>query len=91
MGEYLQGSNILKYILWVTLGDSKIFNFLPVATAKNLESGLKEKAVTLALKLKCAMTTFLIKLTTSANPSTSIVISMRLSGDNSILLMLLLF
>jgi hypothetical protein len=36
----------------MTEGDSKILNFLPVDTAKNLESGENEIAVTGPLKLK---------------------------------------
>jgi len=46
---------------------------VPVATRKNLESGEKWKAVTGALKLKCAITTFLEKLMKSAKPSMSMV------------------
>lgn len=58
---------------------------------KNLESGENANAVTGALKLKWAMTTFLTKLMNKANPSTSIVMRVLPSGDNSTLSMFDLF
>ena len=78
-------------VLCVTDGLSNTLNRFPVATAKNLESGLNVSAVTGSLKLKCAITTCFSKLIIRANPSTSIVINVLLSGERTILSMLLLF
>ena len=76
----------LPYFLYKTSGEkvlcsmeglSKILHLVPVATKKNLSSGLKEIAVTASLKLKCAMITFFSMLMISANPSTSMLIRME--------------
>ena len=88
---YFLYSTIGENVFCTTEGDSKILNFFPAATAKNLESLEKEKAVTGALKLKWAITTFLTKLMTKAKPSTSMVISIFLSGERDILEILDLF
>ena len=74
--------------MWVTLGVSNILIFFSVATRKNRESGENPNAVTGPLKLKWAITTFLMKLIMRANPSTSIVIRVRPSGESSTLAML---
>ena len=78
-------------ILWSIDGDSNILHFVPVATKKNLPSGLNSRAVTESLKLKCAITTRLAILMKRANPSLSIVISVLPLGDKTIREILLLF
>ena len=62
-----------------------------MATKKNLLSGEKAIAVTVSLKLKCARTTRLTILIMRAKPSTSILMSVRPSGDKTRRAMLLLF
>jgi len=80
-----------EYTFLVTSGVSQTLTFFPVATTKNLESGENSRAVTLSLKLKWAITTCFWKLMIRANPSTSIVIRIFLSGETTIRSMLLLF
>ena len=78
-------------ILWSIAGLSNILHFVPVATKKNLPSGLNSRAVTGSLKLKCAMTTRLAMLMKRAKPSLSTVSRVLPSGDKTIREMLLLF
>lgn len=70
-------------VLCMISGLSKILNLFPVATPKNLESGEKVRAVTLSLKLKWAIITCFWKLIIRANPSTSTVMRIFLSGDKT--------
>ena len=78
-------------VLWSIAGASKILTFVSVATKKNLLSGENAMAVTVSLKLKCAITTRLTILMIRAKPSTSMLIKVLWSGDSSRRAMLLLF
>ena len=59
----------------------KILALSPVATKKNLLSGLNAMAETASRKLKCAITTFFVMLIMILKPSVSIEISVCLSGE----------
>ena len=77
--------------MWSIEGLSKILHLVPVATKKNLLSGLNEIAVTVSLKLKWAIITFFNMLIISAKPSTSILIKIDPSWLRTSLAMLDLF